>query len=67
MAKISKTAIFTFVWMLIGILWLPFFIVAWLLRIVARFVLAVSYFGLLNFKMGSDIIKSLFVWHDTKI
>lgn len=67
MAKISKTSWVVFLWTIVGILWLPIYLAAWILRIVARFLLAISYFGLLDILMGVNVIKSIFVWHDTKI
>lgn len=65
--KISKQAMITALCFIVGFLWSPVFISAWCLRIVARFLLAISYFGLLNGKMGKDIITSLFTWYDRKI
>lgn len=65
--KITKVSITMALFTLIGILWFPFFVASWLLRIVARFLLAISYFGMLNGKMGKDIFKSLFTWYETRI
>lgn len=65
--KFTKESAMFVLSVIIGILWSPIFITAWLLRIVARFLLAISYFGMLNGKMGKDVFKSLFVWYDKKI
>ena len=65
--KITKASATVILWTLVGLLWEPVFIASWLLRIVARFLLSISYFGMLNGKMGSDVFKSLFTWYDTKI
>lgn len=65
--KITKASAAVILWTLVGLLWLPVFIASWLLRIVARFLLSISYFGMLNGKMGRDVFKSLLTWYDTKI
>ena len=48
------------IWTLIGLLYLPEYISAWLLRIVARILLAIAYFGTLNGRMGVAVLKSIF-------
>lgn len=48
------------IWTLIGLIYLPVYISAWLLRIVARILLAIAYFGTLNGKMGVAVLKSIF-------
>lgn len=48
------------IWTLIGLIYLPVFISAWLLRIVARILLAIAYFGTLNCRMGVAVLKSIF-------
>lgn len=48
------------IWTLIGLIYLPVYISAWLLRIVARILLAIAYFGTLNGRMGVAVLKSLF-------
>ena len=65
--KITKASATVILWTLVGLLWAPIFIASWLLRIVARFLLSISYFGMLNGKMRRDVFKSLFTWYDTKI
>lgn len=48
------------IWTIIGLIYLPVYISAWLLRIVARILLAVAYFGTLNGRMGVAVLKSIF-------
>lgn len=48
------------IWTLIGLIYLPVYISAWLLRIVARILLAIAYFGTLNGRMGIAVLKSIF-------
>ena len=48
------------IWTLIGLVYLPVYISAWLLRIVARILLAIAYFGTLNGRMGVAVLKSIF-------
>lgn len=57
MKKIRK-----FLWDLVGVLYFPIYFLAWALHKVARFLLAMSYFGMLEKRYGKDIIKSLFAW-----
>lgn len=58
--KITKVTIFVILWAILGIIYSPVFIAAWLLRIVARFLLSISYFGMLQGKIGKEVFKSLF-------
>lgn len=48
------------IWTLIGLMYLPVYISAWLLRIIARILLAIAYFGTLNGRMGIAVLKSIF-------
>lgn len=48
------------IWTIIGLIYLPVYISAWLLRIVARILLAIAYFGTLNGRMGVAVLKSIF-------
>lgn len=48
------------IWTLISLIYLPVYISAWLLRIVARILLAIAYFGTLNGRMGVAVLKSIF-------
>lgn len=43
------------------IIYFPVYCAAWLLHKIARLLLAISYFGLLDWLKGADIIKYLFV------
>jgi hypothetical protein len=58
MKKIAK-----FVWKCVGWIYFPIYILFWILHKVARLVLAISYFGMLEKTVGKDIIKHLFIWH----
>lgn len=51
------------VWKFIGIIYYPIYCVFWLLHKVARVLLAISYYGMLNKRIGNDIIKYLFTRH----
>lgn len=50
-------------WRVLGAIYFPVYVVFWLLHKVARIILAVSYFGMLDKTIGKDIIKQLFIWH----
>ena len=52
--------VFIIFYTIIGALYFPLYLFAWLLRIVSRFFLALSYFGMLDGRKGKDIIKTLF-------
>ena len=54
---------FKFLWKYIGWLYYPIYLLSWVLHEIARFILAISCFGMLDKRMGVDIIKSLFKWH----
>lgn len=58
--KITKLTGFIALWIIIGLIYSPIYIAAWLLRLVARLLLSISYFGLLQGKMGCQVFKSLF-------
>lgn len=58
--KVTKLTAFVILWITLGIIYSPIYVAAWLLRIIARFLLAISYFGLLRGKMGCQVFKSLF-------
>lgn len=58
MKKIIK-----YIWICLGVLYTPAYIVFCLLHKIARLLLAISYFGMLEKTMGKDIIKHLFIWH----
>lgn len=58
--KRTKVTFFVIMWTIVGILYAPIFILAWLLKPIARLLLAISYFGLLDGKMGKAVFKSMF-------
>lgn len=45
---------------ILGAIYFPVYCLAWLLHKVSRLLLAISYFGLLDWRKGVDIIKSIF-------
>lgn len=57
-------AICTAVGFVLGIVYYPIYALAWILHIVARLILAICYFLMFKFRMGADIIKTLFVKHE---
>jgi hypothetical protein len=59
-----KHALLIIISIITGLLYSPIYIAAWILRIIARLLLAVAYFGLLQFSMGKDVFISLFKFHD---
>lgn len=64
MAKRKKMKkVLKFLWRFAGVFYFPVYVLAWVLHKVARLVLAISYFGMLEKQAGKDIIKSLFKWH----
>ena len=50
-------------WQILGVIYFSAYVAFWLLHEIARLMLAIAYFGLLNKQAGKDIIKSLFKWH----
>lgn len=58
--KKFRTALRILTWFLVGVCYFPVFLAAWLLHVVARLLLSVSYFGLLNGRKGKDVFISLF-------
>lgn len=58
MKKILKV-----IWQILEVIYFPAYIAFWLLHKIARLVLAISYFGMLEKTIGKDIIKHLFTWH----
>ena len=60
MNKITKSTLVFCLWTLVGIIYFPIFLLAWLLKIVARILLAIAYFGMLNKQMGKMVFKSIF-------
>lgn len=62
--KAKKLTFLLTVYTVIGLAWAPIFISAWVLRLFARVLLAISYFGMLDFIMASVVFKSLFKKYD---
>lgn len=60
MIKVTKATATIMLWMFIGIIYFPIYVFMWLLRIVARLLLSIAYFGTLNGKMGKNVLKSIF-------
>ena len=58
--KFSKRKLLVVLYAIVGALYFPIYLLAWVLRIIARFFLAVSYFGMLDGRKGKDVFKSLF-------
>lgn len=50
-------------WQVLGVIYFPVYVAFWLLHKLARLLLAISYFGIFEKRVGKDIIKSLFKWH----
>ena len=63
--KSNRPMLFILVWTLAGFIYAPVFIAAWILHIVARFLLSISYFGMLNGRRGKDVFNSLFKFNPT--
>jgi hypothetical protein len=63
--KSNRPMLFILVWTLAGLCYAPVFIAAWLLHIVARLLLSIAYFGMLNGQRGRDVFKSLFRFNPT--
>lgn len=51
------------IWNVLGVIYAPIYLAFWLLHKIARLILAISYFGMLQGRVGKDIIKSLFKWY----
>lgn len=58
--KIKKETFIIIMWAIVGALYSPIFILAWLLKPIARVLLAISYFGMLDGTMGKAVFKSIF-------
>lgn len=58
MKKIIK-----FLWATLKVAYFPFYVIFWLLHKIARVLLAIAYFGMLETRMAKDILKYLFNWH----
>lgn len=49
-----------YIWHCLMFVYAPVYILSWVLHKVFRFFLALSYFGMLEYRIGRDIIKYLF-------
>ena len=58
--KRKKVTFLVIIWAIAGFLYSPIFLLAWLLKPIARLLLAISYFGLLDGTMGRAVLKSVF-------
>lgn len=47
-------------WVILGIIYYPLYVSAWLLHKVARLALAIAYFFMFRWRMAKDIIINLF-------
>ena len=63
--KRNRPMLFIITWTIVGLIYAPVFIAAWVLHIVARVLLAFSYIGMLNGQRGKDILKSIFMFNPT--
>lgn len=61
----NRPMLFIIVWTLLGLVYAPVFIAAWLLHVASRLLLSISYFGMLNGSRGRDVFKSLFRFNPT--
>lgn len=59
----GKTKKLKVIWGILGIIYFPVYIASWLLHKIARLILAISYFGMLEKQVGKDIVSNLFSWH----
>lgn len=66
MKKITKQTALTCLWVFLGLMWSPIFIVSLLIRVIARILLGLSYIGLLEGKMAKDVFKSIIIWYGHK-
>lgn len=61
----NRPMLFIIVWTIMGLIYSPIFITAWVLHIVFRIGLCISYLGLLNGQRAKDVFKSLFRFNPT--
>lgn len=59
----GKTKKLKVIWGMLGIIYFPVYTSSWLLHKIARLILAISYFGMLEMQVGKDIVSNLFSWH----
>lgn len=51
------------IWYILGVIYFPIYLLAWILHKIARLLLAISYFGMFEKRIGKDIMLNLFNWH----
>lgn len=61
--KKNRPMWFQVLWVILGILYIPIFLASWLLNVVSRALLALSYYGMLDYLRGKNVFKSLFQWN----
>lgn len=61
--KKNRSMWFQVLWVILGILYIPLFLASWLLNVVSRAFLALSYYGMLDYLRGKNVFKSLFQWN----
>lgn len=61
--KKNRPMWFQVLWVILGILYIPIFLASWLLNVVSRTFLAISYYGMLDYLRGKNVFKSLFQWN----
>lgn len=61
--KHNRPLWFAVLWGTLGILYIPVFLASWLLNVVSRILLALSYYGMFDYLRGKNVFKSLFQWN----
>lgn len=51
------------IWGVFGYAYFPIYFIFWLLHKVARILLAIAYFGMLDGKKAKDIIRYMFIYN----
>ena len=51
------------IWLIVGIIYFPFYVFCWVLHKIARLVTAIAFLGMLEKKIAKNILESLFKWH----
>ena len=64
MKQKTKKTILVYVSIALGLMYCPFFVLFFIILKIARLVLAICYFGLLDPQKGKDILKSIFRDYD---
>lgn len=56
----NKPMLTLLLWMVLGLIYSPVFITAWVLHVIARWLLALAYFGMLDGYKGKNVFLSTF-------